>query len=89
MFQDVRVKIRNSGGGNGIGGGHSMLRWAVAGGHDSALIATWITPCICYQACNCNAIIAMTAVEFLHLLKLRVVDVIALASEKNLWDFSI
>ena len=21
--------------------GHSVLRWAVAGGHDSALIATW------------------------------------------------
>ena len=40
VFRDVRVKIRNSGGGNGIGGGHSVLRWAVAGGHDSALIAT-------------------------------------------------
>ena len=39
--------------------GHSVLRWAVAGGHDSALIATWITPCICYQACNRNAIIAI------------------------------
>ena len=59
VFRNVGVKIRNSGDGNGIGGGHSMLRWAVAGGHDSALIATWITPCICYQACSRNAIIAI------------------------------
>ena len=41
VFRNVGVKIRNSGDGNGIGGGHSVLRWAVAGGHDSALIATW------------------------------------------------
>ena len=66
VFRNVRVKIRNSGGGNGIGRGHSVLRWAVAGGHDSALIATsWITPCICYQACNCNAINAIIFMQFI------------------------
>ena len=41
VLRNVRVKMRNSGDGNGIGGGHSVLGWAVAVGHDSALIATW------------------------------------------------
>ena len=53
----------------------------------------WITPCICYQACNRNAIIAIIWMHIIlatiHHHILRGVEEIALASGKNLLDFSL